>query len=140
MLQCTSEIEKAQPQFWPTLENKKVGGGWPRGGGGGGSESCNNPTKASKMDIHFPNLLDTIEVEDQDNNNTTGEIGSPTLSSVSPLLISKATSKAVGPKGNAAASSFAGLLNGGGVAPSKRAPKKKQQMLLFSTDMNFNRN
>lgn len=94
------------------------------------------------MDIHFPNLLDTIEVEDQDNNNTTGEIGSPTLSSVSPLLISKATSKAVGPKGNAAASSFAGLLGGGagGVAPSKRAPKKKQQMLLFSTDMNFNRN
>lgn len=90
------------------------------------------------MDIHFPNLLDTIEVEDQDNNNTTGEIGSPTLSSVSPLLISKATSKAVGPKGNAAASSFAGLL--GGAGPSKRAPKKKQQMLLFSTDMNFNRN
>lgn len=114
MLQCTSEIEKAQPQYWPTL-NKKQGNNatvWPapESSGGGGKK------KPNKMDKHFPDLLDTIEVEDEQNNNNN-------IQMVTNI-----------PKGNSAAVP----LTGGGA--SKRAPKKKQQMLLFSTEMNFNRN
>lgn len=126
MLQCTSEIEKAQPQFWPTLANKKcvadhaVGSSSAWGSSSGGARP--KETRATKMDKHFPNLLDTIEVEDADGN-------SSGLVQDNPRLVA-ATVKppsAAGAKGPASS--------------SKRAPaKKKQQLLLFSTDMNFNRN
>lgn len=126
MLQCTSEIEKAQPQYWPTLENNsKKMSAWNTS-----TSSAVSPIpggakpKASKMDKHFPNLLDTIEIEDEEVNNNNPL---PTATSTAP--VSPKPQAAYGPKGTAVA------------APNKRASKKKQQqLLLFSTDMNFNRN
>lgn len=118
MLQCTSEIEKAQPQFWPTLENKKtpMGGhqsvetsAWP------GRDEDKIKARTSRMDQHFPNLLDTIEVEDEQVDSAT-----PT--------VSKGTASSNGPKGNN--NNITGT-----PSSSKRAPKKKQQQLLFSLGM-----
>lgn len=146
MLQCTSEVEKTQPQFWPTLENRKMGGGmWAatnavglagaEGSWAGGQQQqadSNHKPKPMKMDKHFPNLLDTIdiEVEEAANNNTTSSSSSP---------LSPATAAAV--KGASAKSTVKGQ-SATTFTPStsKRVPKKKQQLLLFSTDMNFNRN
>lgn len=124
MLQCTSEIEKAQPQFWPTLANKKcvtdtaTAGSSAWGGGAPAKE-----TRATKMDKHFPNLLDTIEAEDADNNNSI-DVAKDNARVVATTV---KPPPSAAPKGPASS--------------SKRAPaKKKQQLLLFSTDMNFNRN
>lgn len=124
MLQCTSEIEKAQPGLWPTLNNKKAGATTvltiadtvPYSG----TRATKDKAKLSKMDKHFPNLLDTIEIEAEDE----------AASSVSQCRLNQGvlpSKSAAGPKGNNIAAS------------SKRTPKK-QQLLLFSTDMNFNRN
>lgn len=145
MLQCTSEVEKTQPQFWPTLENRKMGGGmWAatnavglagaEGSWAGGQQQqadSNHKPKPMKMDKHFPNLLDTIdiEVEEAANNNTTSSSSSP----LSPAAANGASVKStVGGKGQSATTLTP--------STSKRLPKKKQQLLLFSTDMNFNRN
>lgn len=147
MLQCTSEVEKTQPQFWPTLENRKMGGGmWAatnvvglagaEGSWAGGQQQqadSNHKPKPMKMDKHFPNLLDTIDIEVEEaannNNNTTTSSSPP----------SPATAAAV--KGASAKSTVKGQ-SATTFTPStsKRVPKKKQQLLLFSTDMNFNRN
>lgn len=86
----------------------------------GPSARDNNNPRASKMDKHFPNLLDTIEIDEDE----LPPIATKASEDVPlPPLPSKS-----GPKGT----------NCGGA--SKRAPKKKKQQLLFSTDMNFNRN
>lgn len=143
MLQCTSEIEKAQPQFWPTLENKKpaaAAGVWGQGGvvgegaAGGGWPNNQKKGKASKMDKHFPNLLDTIEVEEQDNNNNNSgceAIAAASTSSTANLVPGQMAKSGAGPKGSAPHQQ----------ASSKKVqPKKKQQLLLFATGMNFNRN
>lgn len=141
MLQCTSEIEKAQPEFWPTLDNKKPTGAFAWGAqsssssttdcpalAGGSGNGKDKSKKLSKMDKHFPNLLDTIEVEDDDE----GENGNPGIvgdySTVPESSTKRATPSKVGPKGN----------NNNNSSSGKRMPKKK--MLLFTTDMNRNIN
>lgn len=144
MLQCTSEIEKAQPQFWPTLENKKpaaAAGVWGQGGvvgegaAGGGWPNNQKKGKASKMDKHFPNLLDTIEVEEQDNNNNNNSgseaIAAASTSSTANLVPGQMAKSGAGPKGSAPHQQS---------SSKKVQPKKKQQLLLFATGMNFNRN
>lgn len=145
MLQCTSEVEKTQPQFWPTLENRKMGGGmWAttnaaelagaEGSWAGGQQQqadSNHKPKPMKMDKHFPNLLDTIDIEVEEavnNNNTTSSSSSP----LSPATAAKGASAKSTVKGQSATTLTP--------STSKRVPKKKQQLLLFSTDMNFNRN
>lgn len=120
MLQCTSEIEKAQPQFWPTLENKKTTtqsvetSAWP------GRAEDKIKARTSRMDQHFPNLLDTIEVEEE-------QVDSVAPTSPLPTTAPKGASSN-GPKGNN--NNITGT-----PSSSKRAPKKKQQQLLFSLGM-----
>lgn len=121
MLQCTSEIEKAQPQFWPTLENKKTPMGGPQSvetSAWPGRAEDKIKARTSRMDQHFPNLLDTIEVEDE-------QVDSATPTSPLPTTASKGTASSNGPKGNN--NNITGT-----PSSSKRAPKKKQQQLLFS--------
>lgn len=134
MLQCTSEIEKAQPSLWPTLNKKKtttttIADTDPISGA---TRATKDKVKLSKMDKHFPNLLDTIDIETEDGSNDSYD-GAALAEEVAACSASNwkldkgvKYAAAAGPKGNNSAS-------------SKRTPKK-QQLLLFSTDMNFNRN
>lgn len=126
MLQCTSEIEKAQPEYWPTLAIKKQSTAL------AAPSLVSEKPRASKMDKHFPNLLDTIDLEEEESLtwSTGGDMLArvdPSAAQIAPKMVAT-SSKSVGSKGNTA------------VASSKKTPKKKQQMLLFSTEMNFNRN
>lgn len=131
MLQCTSEIEKAQPSLWPTLNKKKTT--TTTIADTGATRATKDKVKLSKMDKHFPNLLDTIDIETEDGSNDSYD-GAVLAEEVAACSASnwkldkgvKYAAAAAGPKGNNNSS-------------SKRTPKK-QQLLLFSTDMNFNRN
>lgn len=128
MLQCTSEIEKAQPSLWPTLNKKKTT--TTTIADTGATRATKDKVKLSKMDKHFPNLLDTIDIETEDGSNDSydGAVLAEEVAacSASNWKLDKGVKYAAGPKANNSAS-------------SKRTPKK-QQLLLFSTDMNFNRN
>lgn len=129
MLQCTSEIEKAQPSLWPTLNKKKTT--TTTIADTGATRATKDKVKLSKMDKHFPNLLDTIDIETEDGSNDSydGAVLAEEVAacSTSNWKLDKGVKyAAAGPKGNNSTS-------------SKRTPKK-QQLLLFSTDMNFNRN
>lgn len=111
MLQCASDMERTQPYSWPTLT-------------GAGLSVRDNKPKTSKMSKHFPNLLSTIDIQDEQHRNCHA-------TPQPPREIVSTPKRATGGGGAEYMNSVSGA--------TKKTPKKKQQ-LLFSTDMSFNRN
>lgn len=122
MLQYQSKVEQTQPNYWPTLNKKGASVTF-----SGPATSLTNAAKcaapqvsAKKLNQHFPNLLDTIEAEEKEQNDQ---------AIMNQLLPSSSTTTKVD------------AMAKGSTKPIKcKGPTRKtknKQTLLFSTEMNF---